>query len=227
MTYSKDNPRAVFFDWDGTLVDTLPWLLTAHNHVRTSLGFEPWSNAEYKEVIKYSSREIYGNLYGDRVDEAFKILYAYVEAHHLDDLRVIPDSLSVLETLQQLDLPVGIVSNKKHEYLNKEVEHLGWAHFSKVTIGAGYTSKDKPDAEPLLKALEMAGLEPGEDIWYVGDSETDMMTAKAAGCSAILMHHHHDNHNLLERYNPAYAFDDCQALKNKLSKTIETYAAAV
>ena len=49
------EPKAIIFDWDGTLVDTLPGLLTAHNHVRALYGLPVWTEAEFMVNIKFSS----------------------------------------------------------------------------------------------------------------------------------------------------------------------------
>lgn len=213
---SENIPKAIFFDWDGTLVDTLGWLLTAHNYVRTSLGYQPWTNEEFKEIIRYSSRELYNRLYGAQEQEAHDILRAFMESSHLDHLRVFTDALPLLSFLQEIGVPAGVVSNKRHHFLMREVKHLGWDNLLRVAIGAGYVEKDKPAAEPLLAALKESGLTPGPTIWYVGDSETDMLTARAAGCAAVLVRHHHDNEHLVERYAPEQVFDDCQALQDFL-----------
>jgi len=219
---SDTVPQAVFFDWDGTLVDTLPWLLTAHNHVRSHLSLDPWSVDDFKHYIRYSSREIYGPLYGERAEEALAVLRAFMEASHLDNLRILPDSLELLEYLDDNDIAVGIVSNKRHEFLLREINHLGWSHLTRVSIGAGFAPKDKPAAEPLLLALGRCGLKPGAHIWYVGDSETDMMTAQAAGCTPILVRHNHDNAHLIDQYNPLIVFDNCKALQIKLANCEKT-----
>lgn len=208
------TPEAVFFDWDGTLVDTLPFLLSAHNHVRQEMGFEPWSVGEFKGHVRYSSRELYGPLYGEQADDAMDILRSFMEENHLEHLEILPDSLELLEYLESAEIPVGIVSNKRHEFLLREIDHLGWGHLSKIHIGAGFANKDKPAPDPLLLALKECSLKPGEEIWYVGDSETDMLTAREANCSAILVRHHHDNEHLIKEYNPFQVFNDCNEMKN-------------
>lgn len=209
-------PEAVFFDWDGTLVDTLPWLLSAHNHVRAYLELPEWSSAEFREYVRYSSRELYGPLYGSRADEALGVLRDFTEKNHLSDLKTLPDAAELLEFLRAAKVPVGLVSNKRHEFLVREVAHLGWDDYFAAVVGAGVAARDKPAADPLILALSRCDLTPGPGIWYVGDSETDMLTARAAGCSAILVRHHHDNAHLAERFAPEAVFDDCRNLQNSL-----------
>ena len=48
--------KSVFFDWDGTLVDSIPLLFAAHNHVRVAMGLETWSQQEYFQLDRKSTR---------------------------------------------------------------------------------------------------------------------------------------------------------------------------
>lgn len=211
-------PRAVFFDWDGTLVDTLPWLLSAHNHVRGRLGLALWTEAEFKVHMRFSSRELYGPLYGERAEEALSILFDFMERNHLESLNVLPGAGELLQRLCDLGIATGIVSNKRHEFLLKEVAKAGMDGLTLACVGAGFAQKDKPAADPLLRALDIAAVRPGADVWYVGDSETDMLTAQAAGCSPVLIRHGHDNFHLADLYAPVAVFDDCRAMCGRLRK---------
>ncbi|PJB69379.1 MAG: HAD family hydrolase [Alphaproteobacteria bacterium CG_4_9_14_3_um_filter_47_13] len=213
---NDEFPKAVLFDWDGTLVNTLSFLLMAHNHVREQMALSPWSVSEFKSHVRYSSRELYATAYGDQAGQAMETLGVFMDENHLQSIDILPDALELLECLQEQDIPSALISNKRHDFLRKEVSHLGWDHFFKTTIGAGYAEKDKPAPDPLLLALEECGLTAGKDIWYVGDSETDICAAHAAGCTAILVRHHHDNEYLIEEFNPEFVFDDCKALQNSI-----------
>ena len=217
----NQRPAGVFFDWDGTLVNTLPFLFSAHNFVRVELGFEPWQLHEFKENVKYSSRELYAKIYGERAQQAMDILAKHMSENHIEKLEVLPDSFELIDYLLKQAIPCGIVSNKRHEFLLKEVAHLGWENHAQVIIGAGFSERDKPAADPLLDALKACELSAGPDIWYIGDSEADMITANEAGCSAVLVRHNHDNEHLVESYNPFMVLDDCEALRQVLIGTEE------
>jgi phosphoglycolate phosphatase len=222
MTTQQKFPAAILFDWDGTLVDTLPFLFSAHNHVRGQIGEPLWTMEEYKNIIHYSARELYFKLYGSKEKQAIDILYKYVGENHLEALKIYDHSLTLLQAIKAHNIPCGIVSNKRHEYLNKEIDALDLREYSSVCIGAGYAAKDKPAADPILKALDEMGLKPSMDVWYVGDSETDMKAATAAVCAPILVRHHHDNTHLIETYAPRHVFEDCEAMRLFLSKNVET-----
>lgn len=184
------KPDAIFFDWDGTLVDSLPALVTYYNHVLKQFDLPLLSIDAAKKSIRRSAREVFPEIFGDRADEAFAAYYDVVEKTHLDHLAPFDDSYHFLERLAALNIPMGIVSNKRHSFLLKEIGHLGWDKYLLSNIGAGEAAKDKPAPDSLLMAAAKLDLDPERhEIWYVGDTETDMMAANAAGFQPIFIEH--------------------------------------
>ena len=91
-----------------------------------------------------------------------------------------PGAREMIETLAARDLFLGVVSNKTNYLLKAEVEHLGWEpHFGSVI--------DKPAPDPVHLALEGSGLTAGGNVWFVGDTDVDLQTAVAAGCTPVLV----------------------------------------
>jgi phosphoglycolate phosphatase len=206
-------PKAVLFDWDGTLVDTIPGLRIAHNHVRTEMGHPPWTEAQFWENLKHSARELYPRVYGAESDKALGILYSYIDDNHLKYLKVLPHAQDVLNLLDSHRIPYGLISNKRHKYLLKEVSHIGWEKRFFRAIGAGEAAKDKPAADPVHKIFELAGFsfEP-QDVWFVGDTETDLATGQAFGCPTVLITHGRDMQGLIETFNPLHVVNDCSGM---------------
>lgn len=210
--------KAVFFDWDGTLVDSLPLLYASHNHVRAVLGYPLWSPEEYRQAIVYSTRELYPTLYADRAGEAQDILYTYIKDNHLQALELLDGAHDLIDTLFNAGVTMGVVSNKRHDILRREVEHLGWDKYFVVYNGAGVAKADKPSGEPLLYALQehAEGLIPS-DVIYIGDTESDLGCAEGAGCPvAFIRHGKTELDPLISRYNPAYVVDTLPELKKIL-----------
>lgn len=216
---NKKIPDAVFFDWDGTLVDTLPGLLLAHNYVREQFGLSLWAQDEFYKQMKFSSLELYPMIYGDKAPEAFTHLKTFMDANHLQHLTPLENAESLLRQLSEHGIPTGIVSNKRHEFLIREVRHLGWDRYILSMVGSGYAERDKPSGAPIRKALADAGVETaGKLIWYVGDSDIDMIAARDAGCSPVLVFHGKDNSEVMKNHAPPYVFKDCFALSNFFSR---------
>lgn len=200
------NYKAIIFDWDGTLVDTCGLVLDAHNHVRGHYDFPLWTMEDFLGRASQSAREYYPTIYGDKADEAQIILYDYVKKHHLDSLKPMNNATDLFDAINHLNIPMGIVSNKRHDTLNIEIDYMQWrAHF-KSAIGAGKANKDKPSIAPLLMALnEIDNQLTPADILYVGDTETDLLCAQNAACDIVLIQSDKPRPDLISQYSPAYA----------------------
>ena len=192
------NPEAVFFDWDGTLVDTFPLLYNAYNHTRQTLGHKPWSVQEARKNIRLSGRDAFPVIFGEQAGKASDIYYEYVRSHHLDDLKTQEGANKLLENIAARNIPIGVISNKKHDILLSEIESLGWHEFFATVIGAGKADKDKPDSAPVFLALEEINQKAGEHIWYIGDTSEDMHCAKISGVKAIFVANGFGTHGELE-----------------------------
>lgn len=211
-------PDAIFFDWDGTLVDTLPGLLMAHNHVRTHFKLDQWTRDQFHKEMNLSSRELYPKIYGDKVEEAISILRAYMDKNIIKHLTPLKNAEVALRRIHKAGIPIGIVSNKRHEFLTREIEHLGWGRYISVEAGSGFAARDKPSGDPIRKALSAINIKPEDKlVWYVGDTETDMLAAADSACVAVLILHGESRPELVEKHSPAYVFNDHQDLLATLS----------
>jgi phosphoglycolate phosphatase len=225
-TAITDIPAAILFDWDGTLVNTLPGLRKAHNYVRTSYGFEDWTEAEFRANLRHSARELYPRIYKENAAEAIERLYNYVRETHLAELEVIDGAPELLEMLRDAGIETALISNKRHDVLTAEVEHLGWTRYFRACVGAGQAAKDKPAADPVRLALERGGMRMGPDaLWYVGDTVTDLQVAAAFGCRAVLLLDGEDKGALIAEYKPYLVFEDCRALQKAFAGFLERSAA--
>lgn len=213
---------AVFFDWDGTLVDSLGILITAHNHVREAHGLPLWSEEEFFGAVTYSSRELYPQIYGDKSDAAQAMLYEFIHKHHLDYLQTMEGAEELLEMLTQMEIPMAVISNKRNDILVREVEALGWQKYFDVYMGAGIAEKDKPSAAPILYALERHPAKPAiEDLIYVGDTETDLKTCADAKCPCVYIKQEGRSEGLIETYKPFLVVKTLVELREKLIEHLQ------
>lgn len=182
-----ETPRAVLFDWDNTLVDTFDTIIAALNHTLVSFGLAPWSGDEARRRIQLSLRDSFPALFGDRWREARTIYYDHFAAHHLERLRPLPGARDLLDRLVLAGVPLGVVSNKGGGFLRAEVQALGWGDRFDALVGAGDAPRDKPDPAAVEAALSKMGLAAGPGIWFVGDAPVDMLCARNAGLTAVLI----------------------------------------
>ena len=80
-----------------------------------------------------------------------------------------------------------MVSNKRGDLLRREAARLGWDGYFKRLVGANDAARDKPAVDAVEMALGDSGLAPGPEIWFVGDTDIDMVCAANAGCLPVLL----------------------------------------
>ncbi len=179
------KPKAIIFDWDNTLIDSWPVIHHAMVETFKAMGHEPWSLDETKEKVGKSMRDQFPGLFGERWQEAGDIYTKTYRSSHLDKLTAFPQAQELLEFLQSKDLYLAVVSNKQGGVLRLEAEHMGLGDYFNIIIGANDAARDKPHPDPVIMALKGSGIEPGEDVWFIGDSVTDVETAINTGCTPI------------------------------------------
>lgn len=211
-----DLPKAAFFDWDGTLADSYAFLEGAHNHVRMSFGLPSFREREFEHYFGKPRDELYRIIYAPHEAEAKKRFEAYVREHHLK-LPPLPGAGDLLKTLKELGVVCGVVSNKKPEFIFMEIEHFGWEDYFVSYVGAGEASADKPSAAPLALAIEKARLTlEKNDIWFVGDTDNDLLCAREYGCKAVLVGHMPNTPQLVAEFAPELVVKGCAELRDIL-----------
>ncbi len=178
-------PTILLYDWDNTLVDGWAAITAALNAVFARFDLPLWSIADARARVRLSFRESFPVLFGADWEQARDIFLAELRTRHLHHVTPMPGAAQALAAGRAW--PQGVVSNKAGAFLRAEVHHLGWAaHFGAV-VGAGDAAADKPDAAPILLALDRLGHRADHSVWYLGDTALDMETARAAGVTAVLV----------------------------------------
>lgn len=210
-------PDVILFDWDGTLADSYSYLNDAHADVLQTLGFPPFKKDEFKNYFGKPREYLYPHIYKDKAEDAKILFEAYVN-ENAHKLKPMSGAHELLQNLQGQDVLLGVVSNKKGVIVRREIEAFGWAGFFKTVVAAGEASQDKPSGAPIKLAIhQVEMLEPSYgSVWYVGDTEIDLMAAKDAECPCILVAPHALDHKKIQEYNPLTVSDDCHSLKEFL-----------
>ncbi len=178
-------PVAILWDWDNTLVDGWIGIAAALNVVLTEFGMPTWTVDEARERVRGSVRDVFPEMFGAEWRRARALLRSSMAEGHLRHLALMPEAGTLVELGETW--PQAVVSNKEGEMLRREVAYLGWNARFRAVVGAGDAKADKPDPAPIWHALGMIGVKPGPEVWYVGDTGSDMPAARAAGCTAVLL----------------------------------------
>ncbi len=213
------RPRAIIFDWDDTIVENWPLALEALNTALTHMGATAWSDAEARGRAGGSARDLFGALFGDKWEEADKVFYATFNKLIENGIKLHDQVEDMLRLLSENGIYLAVVSNKRGELLRKEADRLGFTGYFNAIVGAGDAARDKPDIAPVLHALKNSGITPGPDVWFVGDSHTDMACAIASGCSGVLLETKLPPDDMLTRFPPTVRF----ATHGKFMEYIKPY----
>ncbi|MGD0017029.1 MAG: HAD family hydrolase [Verrucomicrobiia bacterium] len=180
--------RAVLFDLDGTLADTLADLANAINHTLTALGCPTHPLAAYRYFIGDGVRDLcLRALPADRqhlADDAQRLMRAHYDAHCFDETRLYPGILELVAALHQRGLKLAVLSNKPDVFTKRMIEY--YFRPSPFDIVRGQIAKVplKPDPTAARQIAEELGVPPIQWL-YLGDTNTDMRTACNAGMYAV------------------------------------------
>ena len=183
----EHNVKAVLFDLDGTLLDTLDDLTAAVNHALSAHGFPGHTRDEVCAFVgngigKLIERSVPAETSPEETAACLCDFTAYYEAHLAVYTRPYPGMVELLRRLRQRGLLVGVVSNKKDEAARDLVARFFGADLPVVGGRPGIRRKPAPDGvNALLKDL---GVSKAETL-YVGDSGVDVATAAAAGVRCV------------------------------------------
>ncbi|WP_071467610.1 HAD family hydrolase [Polynucleobacter asymbioticus] len=186
----KQSPyHGIFFDLDGTLADTAPDLVAATNQLLIARNLAP---KPYEFLRPYASAGARGLLEGafgistDHPDFAVlrdEFFANYENALHVES-KLFEDMDSLLDQMDQANLPWGIVTNKSERFTNPLVELMGLHKRSVSTVSGDTTAHAKPHPEPILHAARLANVDPSKSL-YVGDDIRDVVAGKAAGMKTV------------------------------------------
>ncbi|MDO9454333.1 MAG: HAD-IA family hydrolase [Stagnimonas sp.] len=183
------SPLAIFFDLDGTLVDTAPDLGGAANYIRGTQGLGPLPLSDYRPVASAGARGLLGKALGITPDHAdfprHRDAFLAHYAEHLADSSGLFDGFTeTLAGFAQSGVQWGVMTNKPKQYTNPLMAALKLDKDACAIVSADEVPKAKPAPDGLLLACERAGVAP-EHCWYVGDDKRDIDAGRAAGMKTV------------------------------------------
>ena len=214
----RGDTMIILFDLDGTLIDSTEAILESfHNSFRVH-NFKAPKDESIEALIGYPLDEMYREL-GVEESRVWDFVATYKEHYREISTQktvLLPFAKEAVEEASKI-ATLAIVTTKTGKYSQVLMEHFGLMNFFEVLIGREDVEKPKPDAEPILKALESLKSEDS-DIWMIGDTKLDLLSAKNAGVNAIGVESGYDTKETLELYTEHICSDALEAIKELKSR---------
>lgn len=180
--------EGVFFDLDGTLVDSAPDLVAAMQRLRSELDLSPADPEHIRPVVSKGGRAMLRRGFPD-ADEArietllprFLELYSQAIATHT---RTYPGIDAMLDRLDSRGIKWGIVTNKAGWLARSLAAELQLDRRHAALVSGDCLPQKKPEPEPVLYACELAGVAPQRSV-YVGDDARDIEAGRRAGTMTV------------------------------------------
>lgn len=190
----------ILFDLDGTLIDSTDAILESFHYTFEVHSFPHASDKEIKALIGYPLDIMYLRL-GIGKDKVWDFVDTYKKYYRKISTKqtyLLPDAReAVIKASSYATL--AIVTTKTGSYSQILMEHFGLMQYFDVLVGREHVENPKPHAEPILKAIEYLQTKEKE-IWMIGDTKLDLISARNAGIKSIGVLSGYDNKQTIEEY---------------------------
>ncbi len=206
--------RAVLFDLDGTLLNSIPLIRRTFEKVFEDFEI-PWGEGEVMKTVGLPLRQA-AEIYAPGREERF--LKAYTEFYHdhqVEMLELFPGTIETLDVLNGAGYRLGLVTSKRREPAVAGMSLTGLDRYISHVVALDDTSRPKPYPDCLLRGLELLAVKPGQAV-YVGDSCYDLLTGKNAGVATAGVTWGIASREELCPYQPDLIADDWRQLLDAL-----------
>lgn len=184
------QPRAVFFDLDGTLLDTAPDMALALNIQREVHGKEPLPFSEVRPYVSHGAAAMLRIGFGlephHKEFEEFRVQYLNIYADNIAvHTQLFTGLQDLLDTLSNNNIAWGIATNKPEFLTVPLLEALKLRDSCSALVCGDTVKPTKPHPNPLFSAAQQAGVKPVQAV-YVGDAWRDIAAGRAAGMKTVV-----------------------------------------
>ncbi len=178
--------RAVLFDLDGTLIDSIDLIINSALYAFEKCGHAAPRAEDWLADLGMPLRAMFSRFISDEAALA-ELVTGYREyqlANHDRLVRPYEEVQATLETLHRQGFALAVVTSKAEPLAHRGLAHVGLDGFFDVVVGLESCTRHKPDPEPVRIALDRLGLTP-DGAAFVGDSPHDMSAGRAARVTTV------------------------------------------
>ncbi|WP_375565446.1 phosphoglycolate phosphatase [Oceaniradius stylonematis] len=182
----------IVFDLDGTLIDTAPDLLDSLNHVITAEGLDPVSTADLRSHVGHGARAMLRRAYtaqeralpDARLEHLVAVFIEHYTANMPGRSRPFDGAVACMDRFEAAGFVLAVCTNKFEAMSRQLLEALGIGERFAAVCGANTFPVRKPEPGHLTGTIDRAGGDRDRAV-MIGDSDTDINTAKAAGIPVV------------------------------------------
>lgn len=203
--------KHIIFDLDGTLLDSIEDLTYSVNHALTRYGLPTRTTKEISAFlgngIRYLVERAVPEDFADSpmFEQVFEAFRDYYVVHCLDYTKPYEGIMPMLAKLKAQGVRLAIVSNKLQPAVT-QIQECYFDGIVDVAIGEGPTLRRKPAPDMVLEAMRQMKATPADSL-YVGDTEVDIATAKAAEIPCVAVTWGFRDVDFLRSLSPDYLID--------------------
>ena len=184
----KHDIRAVLFDLDGTLADTLADLANATNWALQQVGCPTHPTDSYRYKVGDGAHELCARALPldkqELADRVLRLMRQRYDEHCFDLTRLYPGIPELVSALMDRHLNIAVLSNKPDDFTNRVIAHYFQPSPFAIVRGQLPNVPLKPDPTAAVRIAQELGIPPAHWL-YLGDTNTDMNMARAAGMHPI------------------------------------------
>jgi pyrophosphatase PpaX len=211
------RPLAVLFDLDGTLIDSIGLLLECVHHAFEGRKLAPTDEEWIATLGTPLRKQLAAYMEPDEIEVVTAKYRTYQREQHDHLTKAYPGVKETLIELERRGHPMGVVTSKSNEMMDRGLDWLGVLHMMQTRIGMNSCDVHKPDPFPVRLALEELGYEPHEAL-FVGDSPHDIKSGNAAGVISVAALWGPFTREKLEPYHPSEYLESMTDLPELLDR---------
>jgi len=213
------TPKAVFFDLDGTLIDSLPDIEAAIRQAAVAIGMEAPSASKVQAWVGNGAGALVARVLADSIqipphrDARYNALLdgymqSYGDIGHAYS-RIYLGVEQWLQSLQDQQIKLAVITNKAARFTPSILAHFGILHYFDLVYCGDTFSHKKPHPMPLLKACEAFSIKP-EEALMVGDSRNDILAAHNAGIRSLAVRGGYNHGEDIALTKPTWTVDSLE-----------------